>query len=78
MSSERRTIFTDNEGKPSMMRVKAFICVVAAVALSLYQGTVGDGIDHIIVVELLSAGIGGKLWQKHEENRKTNRNEKST
>ena len=69
MSSER-TIFSDPEGKPSMMRVKTFICVLAAVALALYQGTAGEGIDHIVVVELLAAGIGGKLWQKDLENRK--------
>ena len=65
---------TEDSGKPSAMRLTSVMFAMAAIglaasdaAMAWYQ--VESQGNTMMVLYFLGASLGGKLWQKHMENR---------
>lgn len=67
MSRFLRDILSDQKGKYSSFRVFGSLCILTGVFLTLFWALQFKEIDHVIVIELLGAGFGGKWFGKQQE-----------
>ena len=74
MVPRRAGMFTEEDGKPSTMRLISLLLALAAIALAGNEAALawagqGDAGNMTLVLYFLGASIGGKIGQKFMERR---------
>jgi hypothetical protein len=62
-----KQFFEDHTGKLSMMRLKTFLVLLVVLIVVVYQVTITNSVDHLLITELLYGSMGFKIWQNQQE-----------
>ena len=64
---DKTGFFEETPGNFSIMRLLAFMCVSAGILIGLVQAGMDVDINSVVVLGLVSAGLGAKYAQKGKE-----------
>ncbi|TNE31826.1 MAG: hypothetical protein EP346_00040 [Bacteroidetes bacterium] len=71
-----KQFFQDDQGHLSSARLTSFLIILNALFVVSFQVTQAQDIDHVMVIELLGAGLGLKMGSRFQEQQKKSVNGK--